>query len=155
MKCRNWRQNLKTQEPLCLGKASPSEHSCSRMCLRRTMWTCTGPSHCNKTCSMGMPSLKMRMGSFHNLKWFEPMTPQNRGLTNGDGKGQGGRPSSVSKESYRSSPQSANPVHLGPQGRQVDLGLSPRRTCRCVYVVDMSTVRLYCNIITLRFLKSL
>lgn len=87
-----------------------------------------------------MLSLKMKMESFHSLKWLEPMIPQNRGLMSGDGEGLRGRPCSISKENHcnlRSSPQSADQLQSGPWRGKVDLSSSHWWAFRSTYITDI------------------
>lgn len=53
----------------------------------------------------------------------------------------------------RSSPESAGQVQAGPRRREVDLSSHRRLTFRFMYVIDISTVQLYCNTMSFRLFK--
>ena len=102
---------------------------------------------------MGMLSLKTRMESSHSLKWSEHMTPQSRGLMSGH-ESRGCEASSDA--SFRGVPglhQNLLTNSSLVQGGEMDLSSSHWLTFRFMYIIDVSTVQLYCNTISFRFSK--
>lgn len=102
---------------------------------------------------MGMLSLKMKMESSHSLKWLEHMIPQSRDLMSGDR-------SRGCKASLATSLRRVPGLHQNlltnsslVQGGEMDLSSSHWLTFRFMYIIDVSTVQLYCNTISFRFSK--